>query len=371
MTSDVVLFGTGSLARSIAYNLATTMASSAPLHVLIVGRRRVEVEEVAFVARGRAGAAGTGHAFEPFTASWANAAVAGEILHQHRPVVAIVAASEQSPWELARDADAWGQLVKRGGFGVTLPLNASLVSQVFRVANGTEPRPFFINACYPDAVNSLLAALGPSDRLVGVGNAAIIESLHRGAFPEIQTVRVVAHHRHLGELSIGDEGDPPVIYADGDRVSLTAVAVALRGIRGMELNWVTGASVSRLIDALVADRPFSGSLPGPLGEIGGYPVTVARGAITIDLPTGLSITDARDINARAALREGVVVRDGAVHFSAGAREALMEYSYPFADGFAASSLPDAVSEMRVLRERLRRAPPKKSDEPAKSADAVD
>jgi len=358
MRSDVVLFGTGSLARSIVYNLATTTVSRAPLTVLIVGRSRVEVEEVAFVARGRAGAAGAGHAFDPFTASWAESSVAADILHQHRPVVTIVAASEQSPWELARDADAWAQLVKRAGFGITLPLNASLASQVFLAANGTEPRPFFINACYPDAVNSLLAALGPSDRLVGVGNAAIIESLHRGAFPGTQSVRVVAHHRHLGELSNGDERDPPVVYADDDRVSLTAVAVALRGIRGMELNWVTGASVSRLIDALVADCPFSGSVPGPLGEIGGYPVTVAHRAITIDLPTGVSITDAREINARAALREGVVVRDGAAHFSAGARDALMEYGYPFADGFAASSLQDAVSELRVMRERLQRAPPK-------------
>jgi hypothetical protein len=357
MRSHVVLFGTGSLARSIVYNLATMM-SSTPLNVLIVGRGRAEVEEIAFVARGRAGAAGAGHAFEPLTASWADASVAGDILYHHRPVVTIVAASEQSPWELARDADAWAQLVKRGGFGVTLPLNASLVSQVFRAANGTEPRPFFINACYPDAVNGLLAALGPSDHLVGVGNAAIIESLHRGAFPGTQIVRVVAHHRHLGELSIGDEQDPPVVYADGKRASLTTVADALRGIRGMELNWVTGASVSRLIGALVADRPFSGSLPGPLGEIGGYPVTVARGAITIDLPTGVSITDAREINARAALREGVVVRDAAAHFSPAARDALMQYGYPFADGFAASSLPDAVSELRALRERLRREPAK-------------
>jgi hypothetical protein len=358
MRSHVVLFGTGSLARSIAYNLATTMVSSTPLNVLIVGRRRVEAEELAFVARGRAGAAGAGHAFEPLMASWADVSVAGEILYQRRPVVAIVAASEQSPWELAGDADAWAQLVKRGGFGITLPLNASLTSQVFRAANGIEPRPFFVNACYPDAVNSLLAALGPSDRLVGVGNAAIIESLYRGAFPETQTVRVVAHHRHLGELSIGDEQDPPVVYADGKRASLTAVAGALRGIRGMELSWVTGASVSRLIGALVADRPFLGSVPGPLGEIGGYPVTVARGAITIDLPTGVSMTDARDINTRAALREGVVVQDGAAHFSPAARDALMQYGYPFADGFAASSLPDAVSELRSQRERLRRAPPK-------------
>jgi hypothetical protein len=358
MRSEVVLFGTGSLARSVVYNLATSTVSRTPLSVLIVGRSRVDAEEIAFVARGRAGATGAGHAFEPLTASWADASVAADILHQHRPVVTMVAASEQSPWELAREADAWTQLVKRGGYGVTLPLNASLTSQVFRVANETEPRPFFINACYPDAVNCVLASLGPSDRLVGVGNVAILESLHRGAFPETQSVRVVAHHRHLGEIAIGDERDPPLVYADGNRASLTAAAGALRGIRGAELNWVTGAAVSRLICAVVADRPFSGSVPGPLGEIGGYPVTVERGAITIDLPAGVSMTDARDLNARAALREGVVVRDGAAHFSASARDALMEYGYPFADGFAVSSLPDAVSELRALRERLRRVPPK-------------
>lgn len=87
-------------------------------------------------------------------------------------------------------------------------------------------------------------------------------------------------------------------------------------------------------------------------------MAVAHGAITIDLPSEVSIAEARNINARAALREGVVVRDGAAHFSAGARDALMEHGYPFADGFAGSSLPDAVIELRALRERLRRAPSK-------------
>jgi len=353
MKSDVVLFGTGRLARCVVYNLATTTLSRKPVTVLVVGRSRIDVEEIAFVARGRAGAVGEHHVFESLTASWADASVAEEILRQHRPVVTMVAASEQSPWELARDGDAWADLVKRGGYGVTLPLNASLVSQVFRAANATEPPPFFINACYPDAVNSVLAALGPCDRLVGVGNVAIIESLYRGAFPETKTFRIVAHHRHLGELSNGDERDPPLAYADGNPASLTTVASALRGIRGAELNWVTGAAVSRLIGALVADRPFSGSVPGPLGEIGGYPVTVERGAITLDLPDGVSMSDARDLNTRAALREGVVVREGRAQFSAGAREALMESDYPFADGFTASSLHDAVSEMRALRERVR------------------
>jgi hypothetical protein len=172
MKSDVVLFGTGSLARSVTYNVATTVALT-PLRVLIVGRTSDDVEEVAAVAQGRAGATGQPHVFDTITANWADGSIAGDILHTHRPTVAVVTASEQSPWELADKANAWAQLVKRGGFGLTLPFNASLASQVFRAATATEPRPFFINACYPDAVNGLLTAFGPSDRLIGVGNAAI------------------------------------------------------------------------------------------------------------------------------------------------------------------------------------------------------
>ena len=204
MKSDVVLFGTGSLAQSVTYSMATMVAST-PLRVLIVGRSRDDGEEVASVAQGRAGATAQPHVFDTVTANWADVSVAGDILHTHRPTVTIVAASEQSPWELADESNGWAQLVKKGGFGLTLPFNASLASQVFRAANATEPRPFFINACYPDAVNGLLAALGPSDRLIGIGNAAIIESLYRAASGHLKTVRVVAHHRHLGELSAGDE----------------------------------------------------------------------------------------------------------------------------------------------------------------------
>lgn len=357
MKSDVVLFGTGSLARSVTYSVATTLAST-PLRVLIVGRSSDDVEEVAAVAQGRAGATGQPHVFDALTANWADGSIVGDILHGHRPTVTVIAASEQSPWELADEANAWAQLVKRGGFGLTLPFNASLASQVFRAATATEPRPFIVNACYPDAVNALLAAFGPSDRLIGVGNAAIIESLYRSASGQHHAVRVVAHHRHLGELSVGDERDPPLVDADGERVSLATVASALRAIRGKELNWVTGAAASRLILALVADRPFSGSVPGPLGEVGGYPVTLDHGAIAIDLPPGLSMADARDVNSRAAVREGVVVRNGAAHFSAAARDVLLEHGYSFADGFTVSTLPEAIGELRILRERLTGARPR-------------
>jgi hypothetical protein len=112
--SDVVLFGTGSLARSLVYSMATTIAST-PLRVLIVGSGRDDVEEVASVAQGCAGATERAHRFDAITATCGDASIAVYILHAHRPAVTVVAASEQSPWELVDDANAWAQLVKKGG----------------------------------------------------------------------------------------------------------------------------------------------------------------------------------------------------------------------------------------------------------------
>lgn len=83
---------------------------------------------------------------------------------------------------------------------------------------------------------------------------------HAGIPAYQKTVRVVAHHQHLGELSARDERDPPLVDVDGERTSLATVARALGAIRGRELNWVTGAGASRLILAMVDDRPFSGSV---------------------------------------------------------------------------------------------------------------
>jgi hypothetical protein len=58
---------------------------------------------------------------------------------------------------------------------------------------------------------------------------------------------------------------------------------------------------------------------------------VKQGAIAIDLPLTLSMAAARGINCRAALREGVPVRDGAARFSRVAEDALSQYGCRFAE----------------------------------------
>jgi hypothetical protein len=48
--------------------------------------------------------------FDTIVAHGADASIAGEILHTYRPKATVVAASEQSLWELANDANDGGEI---------------------------------------------------------------------------------------------------------------------------------------------------------------------------------------------------------------------------------------------------------------------
>ena len=65
-------------------------------------------------------------------------------------------------------------------------------------------------------------------------------------------------------------------------------------------------------------------MPAPAGRPGGYPVTVSRAGIELDLPDGLSETDAIAINAVAARWDGIemIAHDGTLTFTAAVSDEL-------------------------------------------------
>jgi hypothetical protein len=64
--------------------------------------------------------------------------------------------------------------------------------------------------------------------------------------------------------------------------------------------------------------------PGPLGLVGGYPVRFGDGGIAADLPTGLSLEAAIEINRRCQTYDGIADVDarGTVHFTSEAAQIL-------------------------------------------------
>lgn len=66
--------------------------------------------------------------------------------------------------------------------------------------------------------------------------------------------------------------------------------------------------------------------PGPLGLVGGYPVRFGNDGIAVDLPTGLSLEAAIEINRRCQTYDGIADIDasGTVHFMAEAVDVLRD-----------------------------------------------
>ncbi|HET8643129.1 MAG TPA: hypothetical protein VFM37_14430 [Pseudonocardiaceae bacterium] len=344
--------------------------ATGPAHVIVIGRRPDMATQLCFVADARAAAGGRAVTFEP---------AAGEPV----PVLdgverldgVLVCASSQSPWERLTRPSAWTGLVRRAGFGLTLPFQAELALRVGRSLAGRKPRPWLVNACFPDAVNPLLAQLGVPV-LCGIGNIGLLAASAQAALelPDQRRLRMLAHHLHLHAPAAGE---PEALAWLGDEpVDAARLLARQRAVDRTELNHVTGHTAALLLDRLVAGtaaEPLDTHLPGPLGLPGGYPVSLRGIELDLRLPPGVTRAGAIEFNQRAALADGVVVeagtqagtqagaqagtqagvQAGTVRFGPAAVAELRALAPELAGGFAVTELPSATARLRALRDRLR------------------
>jgi hypothetical protein len=155
-SADIVVIGTGSIARGIIYGLSHVPGIS--FRVAIIGRSRTKASKIALLSNARAAIVGTSVTCEPFIISQFKAAAFSKLFVALKPKVILLAASIQSPWEISQQANAWTRLIAQGGFGITLPLQLNLAAEVSQAACHLETA--VVNACYPDAVNVVLDRLG-------------------------------------------------------------------------------------------------------------------------------------------------------------------------------------------------------------------
>ena len=194
--NDLVLIGTGSLARSICYSLADTARGG---QVTILGRDPSTVREIAIVAGARARANGTSWIFEGISTDIANGPMLTERLAATQPRIILQAASLQSFWETESGTSAWAKMLREGGYGVTIALQAALIDRTALAAAEAAPNAILLNACYPDAVNPLLAQRNRRV-LSGVGNIAILEEIVPDRPPGVQ-LRILSGHREYGWMT--------------------------------------------------------------------------------------------------------------------------------------------------------------------------
>lgn len=308
---DIVIVGSGRLARSLILTLAACIRDA--VSVLVVGRNVRALRDVSLLARARAVVLGRPLAIVAEECDYSHRRLR-QLFSRVRAAAIVTLASRQSPWDMG---PRWRALVDCAGYGLTLPLQACLADRIFRAARDALPGAVFINGCYPDLANGLLATRGVHVAC-GIGNGAIIEAVLQSRFPD-DDVRLVAHHAHVAALIKGrwDGLPPPLVWQNGCRWSDDARADLTRHIslpNDSSLNEVTVAAAVPLLLALTGRGPqWTGYAPGVGGFPGGHPVRVSKGRVEDDLPSGTSPGELRALSDACGAYDGVVIGDNGVY----------------------------------------------------------
>ena len=348
----VLVTGSGSLARSICTSLA--VLADRPVTVTVLARNRDAAAEIAEIAAVRAVLGGVPATFRFRTADLADADAVAAAVASAGPQWVLHCASYQSPWERGTAPSAWTRLLDAAGFGLTAPLHAGLAATCAEGIRRSGVPARLLNACFPDAVNPLLAARGHSV-VAGIGNVALLAAgLRRAlALAPAEPLRLLAHHVHLHEPQHG--GDEALAWAGDTPVpDVTGRLRALRRVSRPALNAVTGHAAALLLRDLLAGRTVRASLPGPGGLPGGYPVRLGSdGSCTLDLPPGWDRAAAVEWNSRAGRHEGLWIDGTEVRFTAAVRTALQPWLPAYADGFAVADTDGFCAALLGLRAELR------------------
>lgn len=173
-------------------------------------------------------------------------------------------------------------------------------------------------------------------------------------------VRFVAHHFVSDRIQrIGSTGGAPyyfAIYREGQRLrpeelahdNLVAnVARHFRGVEGLAGQAVTASSATNVLQALADRMERVVHAPGPLGLVGGYPVRITPTGISIDLPEGLSLDHAEEINTECQKYDGIqaVESDGTVRFTGESAEVMRELLAYDCEAIALDECEDRAKEL--------------------------
>ncbi|MDP6787591.1 MAG: hypothetical protein QF830_06340 [Rhodospirillales bacterium] len=355
-TCDVMVAGTGLFAEKIVFSLAMTAAQ--PITVAVGGRNRERMDWLSLSGNARAALFGRPVRVFAVPLTWNTPSAIAETLAVCRPTVVAQAATVQSPRDLDSPSNPWQRLISRaGGFGATQVLQALLLSRMARALTLAGVEASLLNACYPDAVNAMLAARGEAV-ICGLGNVAAAAAMIAAALGRTEpgAVKVLAHHQSPSiwrRPPAERRGVAPRVWVDGRELDRVFERLeALRSPLDVRQS-IAGVSAAPLIVALLGQDEYVGHAAGPLGLPGGYPVTVRGGELTLDLPAGLGRAEAVAYNRRFAEHDPArLLADGQIVYADEAHRVLAKESPEVAKGFHVSDLDAAAADMLALRQRL-------------------
>jgi hypothetical protein len=357
VADQVVVLGTGAFAMAFSQALAQHVRR--PTHIVLVGRteaasrdlvRKIKPDRVDRVrVLSTAIDLGLHVDLRP-------------LMRRYRPRVVVVCASLHSPYYAVGGTDGWTRLLDAAEFGFTAPLQAVIAVRAAQaIADTGLVDCRLINACYPDLVNPLLAALG-LPVLCGLGNVATLAEGLASLLPyETSGIRVLAHHRHLKSGVTAEE--EAWIHAPG--ADGRAVAAALTKIRAWprrRRNNLGAAAGGRLVARLLSDATVRTSLSG-IGTLqGGYPVVAGLRGCELDLPATWSLQLAVAEQRHHAIREGITIHDGKLAYWGASRDLMRQMGLIEDSAVPVTGWDKLAQTLDALRRRLRES---KDDSPVR------
>lgn len=355
--ADILIFGTGNFAGRIALDLAAT--ASQAVTVAIAGRNGERLKWLQTAGNARAAMFNRPARFVSLEVDLSLADAAAGAIAAVEPAVVVQAASFQSGNVISNQGNAWTKLVAEGGLSATAVLQAPLSIAVARAVKAVRPQAYFINCCFADVVNPLIAALNLPISC-GVGNIAILANAFAGTLaPGAGRLQALAHYQNLAPWrrpAETREGRSARVWIGGEEVvDVYARFVDVQLTREPAIE-ISGASGVPLMLAMAQGHDWTGHVPGPHGLPGGYPVKLCAGVLDLDLPSALARDEAINWNLRYEEECGLVVTpDGRAHYTGILRERLEALSPELGGGFHVRDIIDVYRDMNDLRSRLERS----------------
>lgn len=192
MKQSLIVFGTGSLAKSMLYSLPFFYKDE--LDVFIVGRNSEVLSRTTTIANSRSTFCRSKVRYYEELLDLTEDDKLTQLIKVKSAEYIMLAASLQSPWELAPDSSTWANLVAEAGFGFTLPLQATFAIKIAKAIKKSGCNIKFINGCYPDQVNPLLKLMD-LPITIGVGNVAILSSYLSSKLNILpDELKMIGHH---------------------------------------------------------------------------------------------------------------------------------------------------------------------------------
>ncbi|MBL8697043.1 MAG: hypothetical protein JNK67_01635 [Alphaproteobacteria bacterium] len=353
-----MISGTGAFAARILFDLAATAPT--PVHVTIAGRNAGRAAWLRTAAAARAAMFGRDVRVQVAPLDIERDDVA-QALRSLRPKVVLQAASAQAGRVIAGPANAWAGMVARAGLSLTAVFQARLSIAMARAVAAATPETIFINACYPDVANGIIAALG-LPITCGIGNVAILANAFAGLLgAQAGELRVLAQYRTIAPFRLPPSkragvAPPPRVWLGASELADVATRFEAVQLTPEPVIDISGAAAVPLLQAIAAGSTWRGHVPGPRGLPGGYPVRFDGKALALDLPPGLDERDAVAWNGAFEARSGLVVEHGRARYTGVVEEELRAASPALAEGFAITDLEAHYVAMTALRERLQQQP---------------